>query len=1174
MTTLDLQSKYTQQHGDVFLTGVQALVRVLFDQMRIDRAEGLRTAVFASGYPGSPLGGFDRELAAQRNLFGDYQVVHAPGHNEDLAATAVMGSQAAATFPNRLVDGVLGVWYGKAPGLDRSGDAIRHAQYNGTSRHGGVLAYVGDDPACKSSSIPGASEQALRDLELPILYPGTVQEVLDLGLHGVALSRMSGLWTSVRVVTPLADGAATADVALDRVIPIIPAVEWRGAPYVPSVTGKAINPFSIELEQELYTAKVDAARQYGIANGLNRVTVDPADAQIGIVSTGHTYHEVLAALRKIGLPWDELARNGIRLLQVQMLHPLDPSVFREFARDLREIIVVEEKRPFLEVAIRDALYGGSNQPPIVGKFDEHGGELLPRYGTLDVDMLTGPLSCRLGRFLSPERLHRPDAPRQLLPMLSTSRTPYFCAGCPHSTSTKVPSGSTVGGGIGCHGIAVVMDPERVGTIATTTHMGGEGAQWIGVEPFVELDHFIQNMGDGTFFHSGQLSVQAAVSAGSNITFKLLYNSAIAMTGGQDPGASNARPVPDLAGILLRQGVAQVLITTDEPKRYRKVSLPKGVDVWNRSRIVEAQELLAKVPGVTVLIHDQQCATEKRRDRKRGLVADAAERIFINERVCEGCGDCGAKSNCLAVEPIETEFGRKTAINQSSCNKDLSCLDGDCPSFVTVVERQRRRALRKRPAAGGRRGGSRLPALDRELPDPVLRVDPDDVTIRMPGIGGTGVVTVNQILGTAALLDGRHVNGLDQTGLSQKAGPVVSDLRITAEPNAGSNKPSAGSVDVYLVFDLLVALSPSNLQGVSTERSFAVVSTSRTPTGAMVSHVDIEYPDDGAMLATLADSVQPDGLTSVDALAAAEGLFGTTMTANVFTLGVAFQLGLLPLRHEAIDSAIELNGAAVEANKLAFRWGRLWAIDPDAVQGAMSPQLQAVPTVDDAARRMAAGLDVDAALRHVVEIRVADLIGYEDEAYARRYVDRLRRAVDAERRVAPHSVAFGAAVANGLHKLMAYKDEYEVARLHLDSASRAKLAAASGPDARVYWMLQPPMLKALGLDHKVRLGPWFTPAFSVLRAGRRLRGTPFDPFGHTRIRRLERELVGEYEAVVDDLANRLDEHTLSAAANIAALPDMVRGYEQLKLDNVEKYRTELAARLAEMRPAERRSLPAD
>ena len=830
-----LDEKYRAESGSFFFTGIHALVRVPLDQMRADRQAGLNTATFVSGYQGSPLGGFDREIIANQSLMDAANVVHKSGLNEELGATAVMGSQVATTFPEQRYDGVLGVWYGKAPGLDRAGDAIRHAQYAGTHEHGGVLALTGDDPSNKSSTLPSASEYTLADLHLPILHPGNVQEVLDLGRHGVHLSRTAGLWAAIKIVTAVADGSGTAEVGPDRITPVIPTLEWNGKPYRPRVTGRLGGAVANSVEREIHEARMELARLYGVENQLNRITHNPSDAWLGIVASGRPYHEILAAAKTLGLAEEDLAANGIRVLQLSMPYPFDREIARTFARGLDEILVVEEKRPFIEGQLREALYGMTGAPRIVGKRDENDRVLIPVHGAIEADALVEPLRSRLLARLDPARLTPPPqaeaAPaekliggKKLIELLP-SRTPYFCSGCPHSTGTKVPEGSLVGSGIGCHGLVGLMDSDRVGKIMGNTQMGGEGVHWIGIEPFIGIDHFTQNLGDGTFAHSGSLSIRAAVAAGSNMTYKILYNSAVAMTGGQD--AAGAMPVPELTSWLLAEGVSRVIVTTEDTGRYKGTKMPSGVDVLDRAKIVEAQEQLQATPGVTVLIHDQQCAAEKRRDRKRGKVVDPGLRIVINERVCEGCGDCGAKSNCLSVQPIETEFGRKTQIHQSSCNKDYSCLDGDCPSFLSVIPKKSSSGKTSRDKGGARR----MPAVDRSLlVDPTPIVPIDDATIRMPGVGGTGVVTVSQILGTAATLDGKYVGGLDQTGLSQKAGPVVSDLRITTEPVEGTNKLTAGSADLYLVFDLLVGLSPANLAGVSPDRTVTVASLTKTPTG--------------------------------------------------------------------------------------------------------------------------------------------------------------------------------------------------------------------------------------------------------------------------------------------------------------------------------------------------------
>ena len=1148
----DLEAKYREREGHFYFTGVQALVRVPIDQVLSDRAKGKNTASFISGYQGSPLGGFDREIISHKKVLDGWNMVHQSGLNEELGATAVLGSQVVATFPKQKYDGVLGIWYGKAPGIDRAGDAIRHAQYGGTTRWGGVLGLTGDDPACKSSTLPSSSEWAMADLHMPTLQPGNVQEVLDLSLHGVAMSRLVGLWSGIKIVTAVADGTATIEVGPDRFTPVLPELIWNGKPYVPTLTGN-IGPWtSGPVEKEIFEARLPLAEMYASANNLNRITVDPPGAWIGIVASGRVYYEVIEALHILGLSRADLAQHGIRLLHMGMIYPFEREIARRFAQGLQEIIVVEEKRPFIETHLRDTLYGMANAPRIVGKRDPEGALLVPGTGALDADYIVEPLRRRLQTRIDAVRLAPAPAAAPALQIkrkieVLPSRTPYFCSGCPHSTGTKAPAGALVGSGIGCHGLVGLMAPERVGNIMGNTQMGGEGVQWIGIEPFVDDDHFFQNLGDGTFAHSGSLAIRQAVAAGAHMTYKLLYNGAVAMTGGQD--AAGAMPLDRLSTWALCEGVQRVIITTDDRKKYRSVKLSPGVEVWDRERIIEAQEALAATPGVTLLIHDQQCAAEKRRDRKRGKAADPARRVVINQRVCEGCGDCGAKSNCLSVQPIDTEFGRKTAIHQSSCNKDYSCLEGDCPSFLTVVPKKQNKAKVTRSGGGARR----KPTFDfASLPKPTPIVPTDSVTLRMPGIGGTGVVTVAQVVGTAATLDGKHVGGLDQTGLSQKAGPVVSDVHISATPIEGTNKVTAGAADLYLVFDILVGLSAANLVGVSPERTVAVVSTSKSPTGHMVRDVNAVYPDVDDLISDMNQATRSSDNRFVDTIAVTEGLFGDSTTANIFQLGIAYQLGALPISAEAIESAIELNGAAVEANKLAFRWGRLWAIDPNKIREASVFAEDHLPkptaTLEQSIVSMGLG---DGELGRIVRMRAADLVDYQSEKYAQQYLASVKVAA------ATGHTAFAEAVARNLYKLMAYKDEYEVARLHLEEAARFDVSNAVGDNVKVYWNLHPPMLRALGMKNKLSLGSWFTPAMVALRSGRRVRGTWADPFRHAEVRKVERQLIDEYTGLVQQVSQRITADNAATAVQLANLPDLVRGYEDIKLANVERYHSEMA-----------------
>ena len=1149
--TFDLDAKYKEEYGNFFYTGIHALVRLPVDQMMADKRASLNTASFLSGYQGSPLGGFDKEIIAHKALMDEWNIVHRSGLNEELGATAVMGSQVTSTFPNQKFDGVVGIWYGKAPGLDRAGDAIRHAQYAGTSEHGGALALVGDDPSNKSSTLPSASEYTIADLHMPIIHPGNVQEILDLGRHAIHLSRTCGLWVSVKIVTSVADGSGTAEVGPDRVKALVPEFEWKGKPYRPRPNGRLAGAPANSVEEEIHDARLPLALQYGIDNNLNQITINPAQAWFGIVASGRVYHEILEAAHLLGLDEQGLADHGIRVLQMSMPYPFDQEIVRRFARGLEEVFVVEEKRPFMESQVREALYGASNPPLITGKKDPEGSILVRTHSALDAEALVEPLRRRLQTKIDPARL-RPEPAAEAAPVrkqipLLPDRTPYYCSGCPHSTGTKAPAGSLVGGGIGCHGLVGLMDPERVGKVMGNTQMGAEGVHWIGIEPFVDIDHFIQNLGDGTFAHSGSLAIRAAVAAGVHMTYKVLFNGAVAMTGGQD--AAGAMTVPNMATALLAEGVTSVIVTSDDPGKYNGVRLPNGAEVWDRDRIVEAQEVLATKPGVTVLIHDQQCAAEKRRDRKRGLVADPPERIVINERVCEGCGDCGVQSNCLSVQPIETEFGRKTQIHQSSCNKDYSCLAGDCPSFLTVLPKKK--SSKTNRASGGAR---RLPQPDEKLlTEPELVVPADDFTIRMPGVGGTGVVTTSQILGTAATIDGKHVGGLDQTGLSQKAGPVVSDLRITTEPTEGTNKLTAGSADLYLVFDLLVGLAPSNLLGVAPERTIAVASMTKTPTGAMVRDVHAPFPDLEPLRAELDAVTRSEHNRYFDAIAVTEGLFGESTTANTFLVGVAYQLGALPISADSIEQAIELNGAAVAANKLAFRWGRVWAIDPAKVRDASILPEDHLPKLTKKLAKAieSAGIDTESELGRLVRLRASDLGDYQNEQYAQRYLDTVKCANDSG-----HD-SYAQAVARYAYKLMAYKDEYEVARLHLESATKLAVTNAVGEGATIKYNLHPPMLRALGMDKKMQVGTWINPGLRALRAAKRLRGTSLDPFGRAKVRKVERALVDEYVDLVQRLTPKVTEDNVDLAVELMSLPDCVRGYEDIKLDNVDHYHSEMA-----------------
>ena len=1125
-----LADRYTAVDGEVLVTGIQALARLPFDQMRADRRKGWRTGAYISGYQGSPLGGFDRELQSNPDLLKQFGVKHWPGINEELAATSVAGSQLVSTMKTANVEGVAGYWYGKAPGLERAGDAIRHAIFAGTARKGGVLALVGDDPACKSSTVPSRSDNLVAALGFPLLDPGTMQDVLDLGRHGIEMSRTSGLWTGLKIVTAVADGSALAQVDPDRFVPVIPLLERDGAPWSPMLSGFVTAPTSLVQEAEVFGPRLELASLYIEANNINQEVVSSSSAWITIVASGYTADLVLASLRMLGLDEEKAGNLGIRVLKLRAIHPFDARAIRRVAKGVGTVLVVEDKRPYIETLVRDALYSSPDRPAVLGKLDAAGSPLIPGSGVLSVEALVEPLRRVLRTNISEERLTPPRRRGGLTLTVRDDavRTPYFCSGCPHNTSTVVPEGSLVGIGIGCHGMVSTIGTPNRGEFTGITQMGGEGTHWIGMAPFVDTPHIFQNLGDGTFFHSGQLAVQAAVSSGVSMTYKILYNAAVAMTGGQD--ATGLLPVPQVARKLMAEGVKEVIITTDEPAKYKGVRLPDGVSVRHRDSIIEAQEHLRSIPGVTVLIHDQQCAAEKRRDRKRGLLPVPSTRVVIDHRVCEGCGDCGVQSNCLSLEPVETEFGRKTKIDQASCNLDRSCIKGDCPAFVTVT-----------PAKGKRRTVNATGFAP--LTEPVRLVPSAGVTIRMPGIGGTGVVTISQILLAAAKIDGLRASAVDQTGLSQKAGPVVSTVEM--------GDPAPGRVHLLLAFDLLTAINAGNVEGLDPQWSHVVGSTSITPTGRMIGHVATSALDIAPYRTDLDGRSDAGSNRYLDVAKLTIGLLGSAITSNVVLLGVAFQAGFMPVSAAALERAIELNGVAVEANKEAFSWGRRWVEDPIAVELAAFGGA--------GGKADTTGLDDlgDSRLIDLVAARRIDLRAYQNDDYATRYVDTVRKCAATERQAGSDGT-FTFTVAQQLFRVMAYKDEYEVARLLVGGKERAESALGS-PVESVTWNLHPPSLRSLGMKSKLRLGPWSRPAMVTLAKMKRLRGTPLDPFGRSAMRRTERQLVGEYTGLIDSLLPTLSTDA-QRAAEIAGLIEQVRGFESVKEKNLATYRTELEAAL--------------
>jgi len=1148
-TEFELTDRLGSLAGTVAMSGVQALMRVPLDQQRSDAARGIRTAGLVAGYRGSPITGIDEAYERDQTLLEAHEIRFISGVNEDLAATMVWGSQLAHFEADCRFDGVFGLWYGKGPGLDRSLDALRHANLSGVGQHGGVLAVVGDDPACKSSTVASASEGLFADLTMPTLYPSSVQEILDFGRWGYELSRACGSWVGFKLHTDVADQYATVIVDPNRLGELVqPDLDgWR-----PSQGVTMIAPASLELETEAFGPRLRAAEQFVLANGLDR-RIGQGPARLGIVAAGKVYGDVRSVLTELGLPTDnDLARAGIRLYKPTMIWPLEPTNLRRFSQGLDEILVVEEKRPLLEGQIRDLLFNSPTRPRVTGKHDPDGAPLLPESGQLVADTILPALRSRLVATVPDAQLTRP---RTRIPLSDGSkrtalpaRTPYFCSGCPHNRSTVVPEGSVAGAGIGCHTMAAWMDRGTIGL----THMGGEGAQWAGMAPFIDTEHRFQNIGDGTLFHSGSMAIRQAVSAGTNVTYKVLYNGTVAMTGGQD--AAGALPVPDVTRMLEAEGVRQVVVVTDDVDKYgRDAKWAANARVENRDNYDHVQLELREIPGVTAIIYDQRCAAELRRDRKRGRVDTPTKRIFINEAVCDGCGDCGSISNCMSVHPVDTPFGRKTRIHQESCNLDYACAKGNCPAFITVEID---------PDHQTKSIGTISVSAGSEPDEPVV---PDEATLLIVGIGGTGVVTVSQVLSTAALIDGKKALSLDQTGLAQKGGRVISNLKITPETREGTPRVGGGEADTALIFDVLGGSTSEILDRCAPDRTTAIVSSVLLPTGTMVSNVGQDFPDIEAFRTPIDAATMADQNIWVDAEGIARRVFASQPAANLLVIGLAYQRGLIPVSAGAIESAIAQNGVAVELNIEAFRLGRRLATDDallERLSVAEAKGANGAPALTPTASKLAARVTGSAALEEIVAWRLPELIEYENEKYAERYVEVIERVREAEDRLALNT-SLSEVVATQLFKLMAYKDEYEVARLHLREGLDEEIRAKFGPKATFSYMLDPPTIKKLGRRNKTAVPERAGRAmFKALLKGKRARGGRFDPFGRTEERQIERQLVEDYPNLVDQVLGALTVDNAADACVVLGLADQIRGFDQVKLDNVERYRAELVKALTE------------
>ncbi len=1161
LAQVSLDDKYTLAKGRVFLTGTQALVRLMLLQRERDRRAGLNTAGFISGYRGSPLGGVDQTMWGAYKHLEKHHILFKPGVNEDLAATAIQGTQQVGMFPGAKYDGVFGMWYGKGPGVDRCGDVFKHGNSAGTSKHGGVLLLAGDDHAAKSSTLAHQSEHIFKACLIPVLNPANVQDYLDLGLHGYAMSRYSGCWIGFKCVTDVVESGASVEVDPERVKIELPA------DFVLPPDGLNIRwpDGIIEQEMRLLDWKVYAALAYARANKLDRIVWDSPKARLGIVTTGKSFGDTMQALADLGID-EKVARDiGLRVYKVAMSWPLEPQGARRFAEGLEEILVVEEKRQLIEYQIKEELYNwkeGVRAPRVVGKFDDNGewsraaGQpagtwLLPAHYEHSPAIVARAIAQRLTKLnlasslgsQFKERLAFLDFKEKALakPRVTAVRQPYFCSGCPHNTSTRVPEGSRATAGIGCHFMAVWMNRNT----ATFTHMGAEGAPWIGQAPFTDEKHIFANLGDGTYFHSGLLAIRAAVAAKVNMTYKILYNDAVAMTGGQrhdgplDPAIISRQ--------IAAEGVKPIVVVTDEPDKYPAgTDWAPGVTVRHRDELDAVQKELRATPGVSALIYDQTCASEKRRRRKRGTYPDPAKRAVINEMVCEGCGDCSTKSNCLSVEPLETDYGRKRKINQSTCNKDFSCVKGFCPSFVTVE-------------GGTLKKGKSAVADDEgfaELSEPLRPSLDAPFGVLVTGIGGTGVITIGQILAMAAHLEGKGVSVLDMSGLAQKYGAVMSHVKLAPSPDAlHAARLGTGDANLVVGCDLVVSASGDALEKMNPARTRALVNATTSPTAAFVSNPNWQLPGSD-LRHDIAAACGEQNAEFVPATELATNLMGDSIATNMFMLGYAYQKGWVPLGGASIVRAIQLNGVAVEFNVASFTWGRRAAVDLERVRRIATPA-EVIPIDQHLSRN----------LDELVERRVALLTGYQNAAYAARYkalVERVRK----EEQAKAGSSTLAEAVARYYAKLMAYKDEYEVARLYAEGEFAKTIAGMFEGDYKLYFYLAPPLLAkpdpVTGEPKKMRFGPWVMGLFKILAKLKGLRGTALDVFGRTEERRTERALIEEYESTVATLLAGLAPQNHALALQIASLPEEIRGYGHIKLKSIAAARAKRVELLARYR----------
>lgn len=1175
---VSLEDKYIARSGQIYLSGIQALVRLPLMQRWRDREAGLNTAGFVSGYRGSPLGGLDEALWKAKAHLDANQVKFQPGINEEMAATAVWGTQQVGLIGPSPYDGVYAMWYGKGPGVDRCADVFKHANHFGTSRHGGVLLVAGDDHGAYSSTVPHQSDHLFAASMIPMLYPCNVQEYVDLGLHGWAMSRFSGCLVGFKALADTVESSASIDADPFRVRIVLPddfLMPEHGLNA--RLSSEYIGRQARDQEALMQDYKIYAALAYARANRLNRTTISSPNARLGIIASGKSYLDVLEALDELGIDERHAQEIGIRVFKVSMPWPLEPDGVREFATGLEEILVVEEKRQVVEYQLKEQLYNWRDdvRPRVIGKFDEKGEWVHPRGDWLltskaefSVAQIARVIASRIARFhqsdLVTARLDFLEAKEAVLKRAvgTPARPAYFCSGCPHNTSTRVPEGSIALAGIGCHIMAAAIYPERNKTIA---HMGGEGATWIGQAPFSGLTHVFANLGDGTYFHSGILSIRASIAANTNITYKILFNDAVAMTGGQP--VDGPMSVPLVAAQVAAEGVKRIAVVAEDLSRYNsRLGLPDIATVHPRTELDNVQRAMREIKGTTVIIYDQVCAAEKRRRRKKGEYPDPHRRLFINEAVCEGCGDCGIQSNCTSLLPLETKFGRKRRIDQSSCNKDYSCIKGFCPSFVTVNGGTLRKAAQK--STNGQWARPHEEALG-QLPEPVPPGVDKTYNILVTGIGGTGVITIGALLGMAAHLEGKAASVLDMTGMSQKNGAVTSHVRLAAAPDAiRAQRVATGEADLILGCDILTAGGQDAISKMRPGRTHVVVNTHEQPPGQFATEPNWRFPS--TEIRNLIEESAGRRPHFIDATLLATALMGDSIATNLFMLGYAWQAGLIPLSEASLMKAIELNGVAVKANQMAFAWGRRAAFNPEAVTRF------AVPT-------QPVSLHLPESLDSFLESRAEFLEAYHDADYAKEYLSFVGKVRRAEADMGGGAgFRLTRAVAGGLAKLMAIKDEYEVARLYASEDFKRKLDEVFEGSFEIRFNFAPPIFArkdSRGNPVKSEFGPWMTYALPLLARMKRLRFTPFDIFGHSEERRLERALITEYRQNIEAMLPGLTKGNLGLAVEIASLAEQIRGFGHVKRAAIERFRqarTELLQRYQQAGhqvPADKNPLPA-